>query len=288
MMENTNDSVTPVLPVTPATSVADSVLPVTPGTSVVEATPLNVGSTTAKNGYLEEDWIISQFAGASAPSPFESSFMSWYGLPISNESATHVYGHKKCDFRYGPLGFQWKRTKQGQFGQIARHEVNRMLKAIPALEPLCDLFHTMCVFPLEGNRVVQPVIRPLLTPEFVHQTKLDEFITLLTTHKRTLLEYALLGTNPNMKPDLFGITIYEQGKRHSIQVWRTSVLLDYLAQYSVRIRASGTVVEIGKAFTFQRKGGDSGATSSNQLQFKLVSTKIPVELGFRYVLRDTT
>lgn len=274
MMENTNDSVPPVPPVTPATS-------------VVEATPLSIGATTAKNGYLEEDWIISQLSGASTPSRFESAFMSWYGLPISDESATHVYGHKKCDFRYGDLGFQWKRTKQGQFGQIARHEVGRMLNAIPALEPLRDLFNSMCVFPLEGDQVVRPVIRPLLTPEFVPQTKLDEFITLLTTHKRTLLEYALLGTDPNMKPDLFGITIYEQGKRHSIQVWRISVLLDYLAQYPVSIRRSGTVVEIGNAFTFQRKGGDSGATSSNQIQFKLVSTKIPSELGFRYLITDT-
>jgi len=48
-------------------------------------------------------------------------------------------------------------------------------------------------------------------------------------------------------------------------------IIDYIAEFPVRIRERGTVIEFGPAFTMQRKGGDSGNPTANQLQFKLGS-----------------
>jgi hypothetical protein len=47
-------------------------------------------------------------------------------------------------------------------------------------------------------------------------------------------------------------------------------------QYDFAIRKSRTVVELGPSFTIQRKGGDGGRKSANDVQFKIVPSLLDI------------
>ena len=53
-------------------------------------------------------------------------------------------------------------------------------------------------------------------------------------------------------------------------------VIESLMQYDFSIRDSKTVVELGPSFTFQRKGGDGGRKSANDIQFKIVPSLLDV------------
>jgi len=54
-------------------------------------------------------------------------------------------------------------------------------------------------------------------------------------------------------------------------------VIDSLMRYDFSIRESMTVVQLGPSFTFQRKGGDGGRKSANDIQFKIVPSLLDVK-----------
>ena len=54
-------------------------------------------------------------------------------------------------------------------------------------------------------------------------------------------------------------------------------VIESLMQYDFKIRNSKTVIELGPSFTFQRKGGDGGRQSANDIQFKIVPSLLEVK-----------
>ena len=54
-------------------------------------------------------------------------------------------------------------------------------------------------------------------------------------------------------------------------------VINYICKSNFIIRLSGTVIQLGDAFTMQRKGGDGGKKSANNLQFKLIFSKLDID-----------
>ena len=67
-------------------------------------------------------------------------------------------------------------------------------------------------------------------------------------------------------------------------VYKMNDVIKYLNTQNFKIRKSGTVIELGNSFTIQRKGGDSGRKSSNQLQFKIIISSLNELSEFEYLL----
>ena len=61
-------------------------------------------------------------------------------------------------------------------------------------------------------------------------------------------------------------------------------VINYLSTQTFKIRKSGTVIELGTAFTFQRKGGDSAKKTANHIQFKLVFSNLNIKNKLVHVI----
>ena len=90
------------------------------------------------------------------------------------------------------------------------------------------------------------------------------------------MELAFYGSNSEIKPEyLFGVE-YENGKRNKIVLFKIEDVIKYLENLNFEISPRKTVIWLGKEhpLSLQRKGGDSGKKSSNQLQIKLIISNL--------------
>ena len=63
---------------------------------------------------------------------------------------------------------------------------------------------------------------------------------------------------------------YNNDKRVKTTVYRMDDVIEAIAKkYSFEIKPSATVISLGNVISMQRKGGDNGLRSSNQLQWKI-------------------
>ena len=105
---------------------------------------------------------------------------------------------------------------------------------------------------------------------------LNNFLDLLNKFKKQILEYAFLGTNIEIQPEyLFGVE-YENEKRSKIVVFKIKDVISYLENLKFKISPRKTAILLGddSTLSLQRKGGDSGKKSSNQLQIKLILSNL--------------
>ena len=99
---------------------------------------------------------------------------------------------------------------------------------------------------------------------------------LLNKFKKQILEFAFLGTNLEIQPEyLFGVE-YEDKKRSKIVVFKIREVISYLENLKFKISPRKTAILLGDKGTIslQRKGGDSGKKSSNQLQIKIILSNL--------------
>jgi len=107
-------------------------------------------------------------------------------------------------------------------------------------------------------------------------------LDLLNKCKKQILKYAFYGSNLEIQPEyLFGVE-YENDKRNKIVVFKIEDVIKYLEKINFKISPRKTVILLGdnNIISLQRKGGDSGRKSSNQLQIKLILSnlidKVPI------------
>jgi len=86
------------------------------------------------------------------------------------------------------------------------------------------------------------------------------------------LEYAFYGSNLELQPEYLFEVEYENVKRNKIVLFKIKDVIKYLEKLNFRISLRKTRILLGDdgAISLQRKGGDSGKKSSNQLQIKLI------------------
>jgi len=224
-------------------------------------TPTKKGSCIAKGGYNEEKHILSIIY----------DFIDYALLKLGFEkircnNAKQIVGTKKSDIQVGPVNIQVKKTT-GIFGQVGRYWIDKLVSIIPDLSNVSYILKKTWEFPVVDNKCVRTNCK-------FNNFSNKELLNLVDTLEKTkidILKFAFLGDNPEYYPDLFLVSYYKNNTRNKIIVWKTMDIIDYIAEFPVRIRERGTVIEFGPAFTMQRKGGDSGNPTANQLQFKLGS-----------------
>ena len=146
----------------------------------------------------------------------------------------------------------------------------------------------MCEYPLlpNGTHVDKGASITKLCPTNYSNQILDSFTDTLNDNKRKILEYAFYGTDRQFSPDyLIGIE-YVNKKRTKLSFFKIDTIINYLETQTFTIKKSKTVIALGEnnAITLQRKGGDNGKKSSNQLQFKIIISSLKGHEEFIYTL----
>lgn len=179
---------------------------------------------------------------------------------VANFLQDNVYVNQdrksKVDIKNGEWNFQVKKSKKGQFQQVSRGTVDNLINDLPELEPIKDLLKERCEYKKEFK---------------------PELLESLNSHKRKIIEHALLGHGE--RPDILCVTEWgkNNNKREKITFFMMDDVIESLMQYDFKLRKSKTVIELGPSFTFQRKGGDGGRQSANDIQFKIVPSLLEVK-----------
>lgn len=181
----------------------------------------------------------------------------WVASFVENGFRINEDRKSKVDLTNDTINIQVKKSKDGQFQQVSRGTIDNLVKVIPGLEAISALLKERC----EQKKYFSPLI-----------------LETLNASKRIILEHALLGYG-ELKPDILCVTEWDKkdSKRTKIMFISIKDVIESLMRYDFSIRESLTVVQLGPSFTFQRKGGDGGRKSANDIQFKIVPSLLDVK-----------
>lgn len=231
-------------------------------------------SQTAKNGYKEEGLVCKDLNNKLIKEAFTPMLGDNY-----NE-CNRITGNHKCDIQSDNkiLKGQVKKYKKGQFQQLDRHWIHDLIDNIPELNEVSQILKDLFEYPLlpNGTHIDKSKhIKKLCTSNY-SQEILDNLLDLLNKFKRQILEYAFYGVNLEIRPEyLFGVE-YENTKRNKIVVFKIEDVIKYLEKLNFKISPRKTAILLGdnSTISLQRKGGDTGKRSSNQLQIKLILSNL--------------
>lgn len=237
-----------------------------------------INSQTAKNGYKEENLVCSNLNNNKELRDF-LYINKMLSKPF--DYCSKIKGNHKIDIssQNKILKAQIKKYKESAFQQLDRHKVNDLINYIPELNNIKDMLKKLCEIPLQKNKthVNKKKGRVLLSTENYSNKELDQFINLLNKYTRKILEYAFYGNENEDKPDyLIGVE-YIKGinKRNKLVFFKISDIIDNLEKEKFKIKKSKSVISLGDNYiTLQRKGGDGGKKSSNDLAFKIIISKL--------------
>jgi hypothetical protein len=233
-------------------------------------------SQTAKNGYKEEELICKDLNMKLIKEAFAPMLGNNY-----NECYTTT-GNGKCDIQSDNtiLRGQVKKYKEGQFQQLDRHWISSLVNNIPELNKVSQILKDLFEKPLlpPGTHVDQSKDIKSLSNSNYSQEVLDDLLDLLNKYKKQILEYAFYGFSLEIQPEyLFGVEyLKENTKRNKIVVFKIEEVINYLEKSNFKISPRKTAILLGdnSTISLQRKGGDSGKKSSNQLQIKLILSNL--------------
>jgi len=231
-------------------------------------------SQTAKNGYKEEELVCKDLNNKLIKEAFTPMLGDNY-----NE-CNRITGNHKCDIQSDNkiLKGQVKKYKKGQFQQLDRHWISCLINNIPELNEVSQILKDLFEYPLlpDGTHVDKSKhIKKLCTSNY-SQKILDNLLDLLNKFKRQILEYAFYGLSLEIQPEyLFGVE-YENTKRNKIVVFKIEDVIKYLEKLNFKISLRKTAILLGdnSTISLQRKGGDTGKKSSNQLQIKIILSNL--------------
>lgn len=237
-----------------------------------------INSETAKNGYKEERLVCFDLNNNKQLREYLDINKM---VSKSFDSCSKIKGTHKIDISSNNkiLKAQVKKYKQSAFQQLDRHKVDNLINHIPELDNIKDMLKNLCEMPLQKNKthVNKKKGRILLSTDNYSSEKLEEFINLLNKNIRKILEYAFYGIENEDKPDyLIGVE-YIKGinKRNKLLFFKISDIINYLEKEKFKIKKSNSVICIGDNYiTLQRKGGDGGKKSGNDLAFKITVSKL--------------
>ena len=241
-----------------------------------------INSKTAKNGYKEEDKICEDL---NVNDEIREAFSDM--LPDDYDFCRKIPGTGKVDVMSDDkkIRAQVKKYKIGQFQQIDRHWIDNIIRTIPNLKDIEEMLKKWCEIPLKSNgtHINKSQKRVLLSKKNYNRRELSNFIRKLNISKKEILDYIFYGTE-EIKPEyLIGVE-YEGDKRKQIVMYNINDIIDDLNKKSFQISKSNSVINLGNYLTIQRKGGDGGKKSSNQIQFKIIISKINIKNNIKYKL----
>lgn len=239
-----------------------------------------INSKTAKNGYNEERLVCEDLNNKKEIRQLFKEIV--YDECFQNK------GNSKIDIlsKNMELTAQVKKYKDKVFQQLDRHWVDDFVKSIPNLYTISKILKNLCEIPIsdDGIHVDKSQNRKLLSTENYTTETLENFINVLNNNKRQILEYVFYGKDQNMKPKYLIAVQYVNKIRKKIKFFKIDDIIAFLMKKNFEISKSKSVVSLDKSLSFQRKGGDCGKKSSNQLQFKIIISSLDIDTSFEYNL----
>ena len=155
----------------------------------------------------------------------------------------------------------------------------------PSLLSVEHMLKGVCELPLrKDERKVDKSKKVIkLNNDAYTRAELSVFIQVLNAHKKEILAYAFTGNNEVTKPNYLCGVEYVKKHRTKLTIYKINDVINSLSCFDFKIRPSGTVVSLDKCFSIQRKGGDGGKASSNQIQFKLIFSKLNLQNKIEYI-----
>lgn len=231
------------------------------------------GSLIAKAGYREEMLVINDL---NQNKSLRKRLLNWFEcvdlLPFQKS-----LDRSKIDIYNNKIRIQIKKYKNNQFGQIDRRYVSNLIAFIPKLKSIEKYLIGMCELPLvDGKCDKSKSVIKLNNTNYLEE-ELIKFIKTLNEYKMDIITYALCGIGCKGLDLICGSNYTKANERNHLLFYKIKDVIEHLNTYDFKIRPSGTVIELGPAFTLQRKGGDNGKKEANHLQFKLVYNKLDIK-----------
>lgn len=222
----------------------------------------HMGSEIAKNGFKEEQLVCDDL----------------------NKRLSNIFGHFKrikgvfkSDVSNNKgINIQVKKFKKNCFGQIDRRSIDSWTNHISELKSIECYLKDICEFPIDthSNKIDKSHVRKKWNELSYSNEELQYMLCVLNENKENMIDLIFYGDQDQWRPNILCGVEYKHNKRHNMICYKTNDIVKYLQSCRFKIRPSGTVFELGPFISFQRKGGDSGNPSSNQLQTKIVFSKI--------------
>lgn len=241
-------------------------------------------SKTAKGGLIEEEKVLRDLNGDTGLSTL---FFNTFLTEDNGNGVGVVNNAKLTKFRRHPnsvcktdivnvdrnILIQIKRYDvKCCYGQIDRHWVDDFVQVIPDIKPVSFMLRNLCEIPLiPGTNIVDKEVgRIPLSLENYSDFQLRSLLSKLNNNIHAILHFVLKGNNQETSPNyLMGIE-YKNEVRVKTIVYKMSDVIETLSKkFQFRINSRATVISLGDIISIQRKGGDNGLRSSNQLQWKL-------------------
>jgi hypothetical protein len=229
------------------------------------------GRKIAEDGIKEEIFIANML---NTDDEFRNKINSKFKINLTCDAKV-LNGSSKTDIVCGNINIQVKKTKKGQYGQVARQCIKNLIEYIPELKQVQYMLKDMCELPvvrIDGKKMCDKTSTvKRINNENYSESEIKDFLKIIEQNKKKILEYAFLGTCGDKYPELFVVSVHNKYK-NSIVIWKTIDIINDIFEQKVNIWKGANIVEIGKSFYLQRKGGDSGKESANNFQFKLAPT----------------
>lgn len=229
-----------------------------------------INSETAKNGYKEEVLVCKDLNNPVIREALFSILGNYY------DECFQIGGRGKTDIKSknNILTAQVKKCKNGQFQQLDRHSIDHLIENMPGLIPASQILRDLIEYPLLPNQTHVDKSLPLKKLDLQNYTpeELNNFLAILNNNVEPILRYAFLGLDIKNQPE-YGIAVkYDKNKkRESIKAFRIQDAINYLKTLTFTVSSQKTGIYLGEdgIISLQRKGGDSGRKSSNNMQIKI-------------------
>ena len=180
-----------------------------------------------------------------------------------NDVATTLNDKSKTDITLGNTNIQHKKTKHNRFGQVHTQNIKHLIKNIPELKKYDYIIKNLCHNKIKIN-----------TEEY-DNTDIISFLNTIDNNKEKILKHFFCGSDILKCPEIFSISIFINKIRKKIIFWKMTDIITELSYYKSKIRESGTVIEISKGLTLQRRGGS--VSNSNNYQIKFIPTMLSLD-----------
>jgi hypothetical protein len=148
---------------------------------------------------------------------------------------------------------------KNSFNQVTRCKLNNFLKKVDFSEGTIDMFNKMCYS------------RIRIDSRYYEPNRINNLLIDIEKNKRAILDYAILGVYKETQPN-FHILVKIMKTHKIIYGINTQDLLNYLYTQPVGINKFNSP-SIGPV-SIQRKGGDSGKITGNDIQIKIDLHKV--------------
>ena len=242
-----------------------------------------INSNTAKNGYKEEEYVSNDLNNSEG---LQKVFENFIQKKYTNTFKKYHNNQCKIDINNDENIFiQVKKFKKNQFGQLDRHWIHDITKEIPSMKNIEVILKKLCEYPLkECGKIVDKskTIKKINISNYT-QNEIDKFLENMNKIKKDLLNFAFCGCKDEQPQYFCGVEYDKNNKRNKIIIFNINDVITFLDKFEFKIKKSETVIDLGDCFTLQRKGGDGGKKSSNQLQIKLIFSKLIINNKLEYI-----